>query len=67
MTQPPPLRIVKGDPSPEEVAALVAVIGASAAQDRQQPPAPRSEWAAPHRRVRGAHRHGPGRWRLSGR
>jgi hypothetical protein len=67
--QPPLLRIVKGEPTPEEVAALVAVVSAMAAgsqaDGRQDPP--RSEWAAPHRKLRGPHRHAPGAWRASAR
>jgi hypothetical protein len=66
----PLLRVVKGDPSPEEVAALVAVVsamaaGAAEAASRQQRPTP--AWAAHHRKHRPPHRHGPGAWRLSAR
>ncbi len=62
---PPLLRVVKGDPTPEEVAALVAVVsamatGASAAGAQARP---RSEWSANHRRLRGIHRPAPGAWR----
>ena len=68
--QPPLLRIVKGDPTPEEVAALVAVVsamaaGAAEAASKQAKPKP--EWSANHRRLRGTHRHGPGAWRASAR
>ena len=67
---PPLLRIVKGDPTPEEIAALVSVVsamaaGATAAVSKQKRPKP--EWAANHRRLRGTHRHGPGAWRAHGR
>jgi hypothetical protein len=62
----PHLRIVKGDPSPEEVAALVAVLQGLAAAGGGEPPAPpRSEWAAPHRRLRTVSPSGPGAWRSS--
>jgi hypothetical protein len=66
----PLLRIVKGDPTPEEVAALVAVVsamaaGAAEAASRQKRPTP--AWAAHHRKHRPPHRHGPGAWRLSAR
>lgn len=63
----PPLFLVKGDASAEEIAALVAVLqsvaaGASATgRDRQ--PAP--EWSAPHRLVRSSYPSGPGGWRSS--
>ena len=68
--EPPLLRIVKGDPTPEEVAALVSVVsamaaGAQAASENQARPT--SQWAAPHRRLRGTHRPGPGAWRASAR
>ena len=69
-TQPPLLRIVKGDPTPEEVAALVAVVsamaaGAAEAASKQAKPTP--EWSANHRKLRGTHRHGPGAWRAHAR
>jgi hypothetical protein len=67
-TTPPLLRIVKGDPTPEELAALVTVVSAMAAGAAgDAKPAPRPEWSAPHRRVRGTHRHGAGAWRASAR
>ena len=66
--EPPLLRVVKGDPTPEELAALVAVVsavaaGASAAGDQGRKP--RAEWSARHRALRPPHRHGPGAWRAS--
>ncbi|WP_084597179.1 acyl-CoA carboxylase subunit epsilon [Nocardioides aequoreus] len=67
----PLLRVVKGDPTPEQLAALVAVVAASAGGGGADAPRRRSEWAAPQRRVRQphllAHRHGPGAWRASAR
>jgi hypothetical protein len=68
--EPPLLRIVKGNPTPEEVAALVTVVaamraGAEESAGRQRKPT--SEWAAHRHRVRGTHRHGPGAWRASAR
>ena len=61
---PPFLRVVRGDATPEEVAALVAVL--SALQPAAAPPARRaSEWGAPHRGVRRTLPHGPGGWRSS--
>jgi hypothetical protein len=66
----PLLRIVKGDPTPEEVAALVSVVSAMAAGAAEAAGArkkPRPEWGAPHRQVRGTHRHGPGAWRARAR
>ena len=63
------LRIVKGDPTAEEVAALVSVVsGMSAgAQSGTAKPRPKPEWGANHRKVRGTHRHGPGAWRATAR
>ena len=62
----PLVRVVKGDPTDEELAALVAVV-AGLAGGRPDRPADvrRSEWSAHTRKVRGAHRHGPGVWRSS--
>jgi hypothetical protein len=67
--QQPLLRIVKGDPTPEEVAALVSVVSAMAAgaQAATGRSGPRPEWGAHHRGLRGIHRHGPGAWRASAR
>ncbi|GAA4375132.1 acyl-CoA carboxylase subunit epsilon [Nocardioides caricicola] len=61
----PFLRVVRGDATPEEVAALVAVLGslgpAEPARARRTP-----EWSAHHRKVRRPLAHGPGGWRSSG-
>lgn len=67
-TTAPVLRVVSGDPTPEELAALVAVVAAAASGgDAPSGPARRPEWSARHRLVRGPHRHGPGAWRASAR
>ncbi|CAI9418421.1 hypothetical protein HIDPHFAB_03271 [Nocardioides sp. T2.26MG-1] len=60
----PVLRVVRGDATPEEVAALVTVFAALRAPEppaRRQAPA----WAAPYRKVRRTLPHGPGGWRAS--
>ena len=67
-TPRPPLFVIKGDASDEEVAALTAVLQAmaaagAAARDRERRPRP--EWSHPHRQVRGPHHAGPGGWRTS--
>lgn len=62
----PTLRVVKGTPSDEEVAALVAVLHAAAAGPATPPRKPRSEWSAPRRRLRTTFPSGPGAWRASG-
>ncbi len=64
----PPLFVIKGDASAEEVAALTAVIhgmAAAAASNATPPRKPRPEWAAPHRLVRSSLHAGPGGWRSS--
>ena len=61
----PVLRVVTPDATPEEVAAVVAVL--SALGGGEPAPAPRRpEWSAPHRQVRRTLPHGPGAWRASG-
>jgi hypothetical protein len=60
------VRVLEGNPSDEELAALVAVVATELV-----PPGPgpsrgrRSEWGAPLHKLRGPHRHGPGAWRAS--
>jgi acyl-CoA carboxylase epsilon subunit len=62
----PPLFVVRGDATPEEVAALVAVLqGVAAAQVSPAPARPRPEWSAHHRKVRASYPSGPGGWRSS--
>jgi hypothetical protein len=61
---PAVLRVVKGSPSPAELAALVAVVRAAVAPvagTRR----PLSVWAARSRLVRPPLRPGPGAWRAS--
>jgi hypothetical protein len=68
--QPPLLRIVRGDPAPEEVAALVAVVSALAAGTAEadaRDERPKPEWSAHHRKLRAPLRHGAGAWRTSAR
>ncbi len=62
----PVLRVVHGDATPEEVAALVAVIASMSGGAEPARPKPRSTWAHPARGVRTVHRHGEGAWRASG-
>jgi len=61
----PLLRIVKGNPTAEELAALVAVVAARSAAGTPVKKPLRSEWGHPARAVRGAHRPGPDAWRRS--
>ena len=65
----PVLRVVKGDLTPEELAALVAVIAArnaaAAHAASRVAKRPRSEWGHPARLARRPHRFGPDQWRRS--
>jgi hypothetical protein len=64
--QRPALRIVRGEPTADELAALVAVLSARAAQgDGGAPARARSAWNAPSRLVRKPVAHGRDGWRRS--
>ena len=61
----PLLRVLTPNTTPEEIAAIVAVlssIGGAAPAPRK----PRSAWASPARAVRRSVAPGPSGWRLSG-
>ena len=64
-----PLVVVSGEVTPEEVAALTAVVaalGAAQATAASEPTsAPVSQWAARSRQLRGGHTPGRGGWRAS--
>lgn len=60
----PALRIVNADATPEEVAAIVAVLSALQAAPAPEPRRT-PEWSAHHRTVRRTLPHGPGGWRSS--
>ena len=59
----PIVQVVKGDPAPEELAALVTVIAtrSAAAAPRQHA----GDWATYWRNARAPFRPGPGRWHAS--
>ena len=61
----PLLRVLRGDPSPEELGALVAVV-ASLGDPAAPLPRRTPVWNAPGRLHRRALPHGPGAWRSSG-
>jgi sarcosine oxidase gamma subunit len=65
----PILRVVKGDLTPEELAALVTVVAArnaaAAHAAARTKPAPRSQWGHPAQLARKPHRFGPDQWRRS--
>ena len=50
--QRPLLHVVKGDPTEEELAALVVVVSAVGAAQVADERTARSEWSSPHRKVR---------------
>jgi hypothetical protein len=66
----PPLFVVRGEASAEEVAALTAVLTVLSAGSPRPGSRPVPEWSAHHRRVRStaapALRPGRGGWRSSG-
>ncbi|MCP3800447.1 acyl-CoA carboxylase subunit epsilon [Allokutzneria sp. A3M-2-11 16] len=65
-TGEPLLRVVRGEPTDEELAALAAVITAMASQQAPEPPPqPRSLWADRSSLQRRPHHPGPGAWRAS--
>ena len=59
----PLLRVVRGEPTPEQLAALIAVVSARTAGGEEPEPAPPSRWARPQ--LRRPLPHGPGAWRAS--
>lgn len=64
--QAPPLRLVRGDATPEEVAALIAVLSAAGGEDDpDETPRARSRWASRESAVRRPLAPGPGAWRAS--
>ena len=65
MSERPHLRVVRGNPTDEEVAALLAVVSTLRTQEEAPPPAPRSAWADRRTLVRQPLAHGPGAWRAS--
>jgi hypothetical protein len=61
----PPLRLVRGDATPEEVAALLAVLSAVSAGEPEPAARHTSQWACRARAMRRPVAAGPGGWRLS--
>jgi hypothetical protein len=62
----PLLRVVRGNPTPEELAALTAVIAARSVPPEVTEPST-SGWADPVAALRSPIRVGPGAWAASGR
>lgn len=65
MTQPPLLRVVSGNATPEEIAAIVAVLTAASAGDQATPAPRRSLWTDSARVPGSRLSPGPGAWRAS--
>ncbi|MGY1621893.1 acyl-CoA carboxylase subunit epsilon [Geodermatophilus sp. SYSU D00965] len=63
----PLLRVVKGEPSPEELAALTVAVAALSQRRLRRRPAPVGAWAAFGDAHRTPLRPGPGGWRAAGR
>jgi hypothetical protein len=61
----PALRVVSGDATPEEIAALVAVLMMRPAWDRPSPRSAPSAWADRSRLLRRPLHPAPGAWRRS--
>ncbi|WP_246078787.1 acyl-CoA carboxylase subunit epsilon [Modestobacter excelsi] len=67
-TPAPLLRVVRGQPTPEELAALTVVVAALAQQQRpRRRPTPVGAWASRTEAVRTPLRHGPGGWLAAAR
>lgn len=68
MPDGPVLRVVRGDATPEEIAAVIAVVTAANARTTASAAEPArhvSAWSDPARRIRRPLPHGPGAWRAS--
>ena len=62
-----PIKVLRGSPSPEELAAVLAVVSARAAANttRTPDPAATSQWANRARNLHAPARPGPDTWRTS--
>ncbi|MGY1692191.1 acyl-CoA carboxylase subunit epsilon [Geodermatophilus sp. SYSU D01105] len=67
MSEQPLLRVVRGEPTPEELAALTVVVAALAQRRPRRRATPVGAWAAFGDAHRTPLRPGPGGWRASGR
>jgi hypothetical protein len=61
------LRVVRGSPTDEELAALTVVVAALSQGRRRRRVSPVGGWASPADRHQQPLRPGPGGWRASGR
>jgi hypothetical protein len=65
--QTPLLRVVKGEPTAEELAALTVAVAALSQRRPRRRPTPVGAWASRADAVRTALQPGPGGWRAAGR
>jgi hypothetical protein len=65
--QRPLLRVVRGEPTVEELAALTVVVAALSQGRARKRPTPVGAWASHADGHRRALQHGPGGWRAAGR
>ena len=65
--QRPLLRVVRGEPTAEELVALTVVVAALSQRRPRRRPTPVGAWASRADAVRPALRPGPGGWRAAGR
>ncbi|WP_346620020.1 acyl-CoA carboxylase subunit epsilon [Blastococcus montanus] len=63
----PLLRVVRGEPTAEELAALTVVVATMSQRRTRRRPTPVGAWASYGDAHRGALRTGPGGWRAAGR
>jgi hypothetical protein len=64
---PPLLRVVKGEPTPAELAALTVVVASLSQRRSRRRPTPVGAWASRGDAVRPLLQPGPGGWRAAGR
>ena len=67
MSEQPLLRVVRGEPSAEELAALTVVLAAMSGRRERRKVTPVGAWASHADAHRQPLRPGPGGWRASGR
>jgi hypothetical protein len=61
----PALRVVRGEPTPEELAVVTALVTASGSEQDEPAPLQRGRWNDPAWQVRRPLRPGPGAWRAA--
>ena len=67
MSEQPLLRIVRGEPTAEEIAALTVVVAVLSQRRERRRPTPVGAWSSYAHGHRSRLQHGHGGWRASGR